>query len=141
MTSTPRLLSAITQSMKHLAHSQRVISENIANSETPGFKARVVAAPEFSSLVDALGGNTGKPRVDRPRVSLSSGMVGLGARPPQAGSGVMLDRDTSETKPDGNNVTLEDQLLKMGAVQADYTAMTNLYRKQLGLLKSAVGRG
>jgi hypothetical protein len=42
----------------------------------------------------------------------------------------MLDKDISETKPDGNNVTLEDQLLKMGQIQADFTAMTGLYRKQ-----------
>jgi flagellar basal-body rod protein FlgB len=140
MTSSPRLLDAIAQQMKHLAQSQRVISENIANSETPGFKARTVAAPEFAALVDAVGGN-GKPRVERPKIALSAGMAGLGARPPQAGSGIQLDRDTSETKPDGNNVTLEEQLLKMGAVQADYAAMTNLYRKQLGLMKAALGRG
>lgn len=140
MTTTPRLMDAIAQSMKHLAHSQRVISENIANSETPGFKARTVASPEFASLVDAVGGSPGKPRVDRPRIALSSGMAGLGARAPQAGGLVELDRNTGETKPDGNNVTLEEQLLKMGAVQADFAAMTNLYRKQLGLIKAAIGR-
>jgi flagellar basal-body rod protein FlgB len=141
MTTTPRLFDAITQSMKHLAQSQRVISENIANSETPGFKARTVSAPEFASLVDSFGGNNGKPQVQRPRVGLSGSMIGLGARPPQGGSDVILDRDTSETKPDGNNVTVEEQLLKMGKVQADFAAMTNLYRKQLGLIKSAIGRG
>ncbi len=52
----------------------------------------------------------------------------------------MLDADTSETKPDGNNVTLEDQLLKMGQIQADFAAMTSLYRKSQGLMQSALGR-
>lgn len=140
MTSTPRLLDAMAQQMKHLAQHQRIISENIANSETPGYKARTVAAPEFAALVDAVGGNNGKPRIDRPKIGLSAAMTSLGARPPMAGGSVGLDRDTGETKPDGNNVTLEEQLLKMGAVQADYAAMTNLYRKQLGLLKTALGR-
>jgi flagellar basal-body rod protein FlgB len=53
----------------------------------------------------------------------------------------VLDGDTTETKPDGNNVTLEDQLLTLGQVQADFAAMTNLYRKQMGLMKTALGRG
>lgn len=141
MTNTPRLFDAITQSMKHLAHNQRVIAENVANAETPGFKARTVSAPEFSALVELHGGTAGRPQVQRPRITLSGSMIGLGARPPQGGSDVILDRNTSETKPDGNNVTLEDQLLKMGEVQADFAAMTNLYRKQLGLIKSAIGRG
>jgi flagellar basal-body rod protein FlgB len=141
MTSTPPLLAGIGQSMKNLSHRQRVIAENIANGETPGFKARTVAAPDFSSLVEVYGGSAGKPNVRRPQVQLSGGMSALGARPPQGGGGVMLDGDISETKPDGNNVTLEDQLLKMGKVQSDFAAMTNLYRKQVSLLKTAIGRG
>lgn len=141
MTSTPSLLAGIGQSMKNLSHRQRVIAENIANGETPGFKARTVAAPDFSSLVEVYGGSSGKPNVRRPQVQLSAGMSAMGARPPQGGGGVMLDDDISETKPDGNNVTLEDQLLKMGKVQSDFAAMTNLYRKQVSLLKTAIGRG
>lgn len=140
MKTTPHLMAAIGQQMKHLAENQRVISENIANSETPGFKARTVAAPNFANLVDAVGSAHGTPRVDRPKVNLSAGMAGLGARAPQAGGMIEWDRHTAETKPDGNNVTLEEQLLKMGSVQSDFAAMTNLYRKQIGLLKAALGR-
>ena len=53
----------------------------------------------------------------------------------------MLDENTVETKPDGNNVTLEEQVLKLGAVQSEFAALTNLYRKQMQLLKTATGRG
>lgn len=140
MTSTPSLLAGIAQSMRHLSERQRVISENIANNETPGFKARTVEAPDFSSLVQSYGEGGGKPRIARPQVHLSGAMSALGASPSRGG-GISLDSDITETKPDGNNVTLEDQLLKMGQVQADFAAMTNLYRKQMGLLKAAIGRG
>ena len=105
------LLSSITQSMKQLAERQRVIAQNIANSETPGFKAHEVEAPDFSSLLT----NQGVPHVARPQVQVSSGMVALGV-PPTTVNRVVADGDVSETKPDGNNVTLEDQLLKMGQV-------------------------
>lgn len=133
----PPILSGIRRQMETLSDRQRVIAQNIANSETPGFKARTVEDADFSDL---LGGTSGGIRVARPRVELTAGMKGLGAIQP-AGAGIVLDKDVSETKPDGNNVTLEDQLLKLGQVQADFTAMTNLYRKQLMMLKTAVGKG
>ncbi|MES2269493.1 MAG: flagellar basal body rod protein FlgB [Pseudomonadota bacterium] len=135
--STPPLLAGIGQAMKNLSERQRVIAQNIANSETPGFKARDVNAPNFSSLLSEAADG---PSVVRPRIVLTSGMSALGARQPMAGN-IVMDADTSETKPNGNNVALEDQLLKMGQIQADFATMTSLYRKQMGLLKSAIGRG
>ncbi|MDH4743513.1 flagellar basal body protein [Sphingomonas sp. CBMAI 2297] len=134
----PPILSGIRRQMETLSDRQRVIAQNIANSETPGFKARMVEDADFSDLLGNSG--TGGIRVAKPRVELTAGMKGLGAIQP-AGAGIVLDKDISETKPDGNNVTLEDQLLKLGQVQADFTAMTNLYRKQLSMLKTAVGKG
>ncbi len=128
------LLSSITQSMKNLAARQQVISQNIANSETAGYKAQDIEAPDFSSLL----AEKGVPHVTAPRVNVTSGMVSLGVAPTSEGH-VIADSDTSETKPDGNNVTLEDQLLKMGETRTDFTTMANLYRKQLGLIKTAVG--
>lgn len=134
------LIGGIARAMHGLADRQQVISENIANSETPHFKAREMEAPDFSALLEARGGVKGTPRVARPSISITSGMRALGARPPLSATNVVLDRATTETKPDGNNVTLEEQLLKMGTIQSDFTAMTNLYRKQMGLLKTALGR-
>lgn len=134
----PPILSGIRRQMETLSDRQRVLAQNIANSETPGFKARTVEDADFSDLLGSAG--AGGIRVARPHVELTAGMKGLGAIQP-AGAGIVLDKDISETKPDGNNVTLEDQLLKLGQVQADFAAMTNLYRKQLGMLKTAVGKG
>ena len=131
---TPPILSGIRERMQNLSERQRVVAQNIANSETPGYKAREVSEPSFAALVGGSG------VVSRPQVQLTERMKGLGAIQP-IGSGVILDKDITETKPDGNNVTLEDQLLKMGQIQADFTAMTSLYRKQLSMLKTAVGRG
>jgi flagellar basal-body rod protein FlgB len=132
---TPPILAGIRDRMHNLADRQRVLAQNIANSETPGYKARDIAEPDFAALVGGSG------TVARPRVELTQRMKSLGAVQP-IGAGVIFDKNITETKPDGNNVTLEDQLLKMGEVQADFTAMTNLYRKQMSMLKTAVtGRG
>lgn len=132
---TPPIIAGIRDRMHNLADRQRVLAQNIANSETPGYKARDVAEPDFAALVGGSG------MVARPRVELTQRMRSLGAVQP-IGAGVIFDKDITETKPDGNNVTLEDQLLRMGEVQADFTAMTNLYRKQMSMLKTAItGRG
>lgn len=141
MSSVPPLIAGMTRSMKAMAEQQRVIAENVANSETPGYKARTVTAPDFSALVQQYGGAAGSPSVTRPTVEISSAMTALGASAPRTGSHVVLDSATSETKPDGNNVTLEDQLLALGQVQTDFTAATNIYKKQMGLMRLALGRG
>jgi flagellar basal-body rod protein FlgB len=129
---TPPILAGIRERMQNLSERQRVVATNIANSETPGYKAREVSEPNFAALVGGSG------MIAAPRVQLTDRMKSLGAIQP-IGTGLILDKDITETKPDGNNVTLEDQLLKMGEIQADFTAMTGLYRKQMSMLKTAVG--
>lgn len=132
---TPALLRGIGAAMRHLSDRQQVIAQNIANGDTPGYKAREMQTPSFAGMV-----NSGGPeRVARPTVTISSEMKALGASQ-RASSTIVLDEGVTETKPDGNNVTLEEQVLKLGSVQSEFTALTNLYRKQMQLLKVAVGR-
>jgi flagellar basal-body rod protein FlgB len=47
---------------------------------------------------------------------------------------------TYETRPTGNAVNLEDEMLKVSANQMDYAAATSLYARSLGLLKTAIGK-
>ncbi len=135
MSEMPTIFSAIQMRMQNLSQRQQVIAQNLANSETPGYKSRDVSEPNFGDLLQGAGGIS----IAKPRVELTGTMKNLGAVQP-VGTGLILDKDISETKPDGNNVTLEDQLLKMGKVQADFSAMTNIYRKQMVLLKTALGK-
>lgn len=130
----PPLMRGINQAMSHLSQRQHVIAQNIANADTPAYKARELEAPSFAYMVD-----TGGARVARPTVQLSGAMKALGATQ-QVAAGIVPDRDVTETKPDGNNVTLEEQVMKLGAIQAEFAALTNLYRKQMQLMKTATGR-
>ncbi len=45
-----------------------------------------------------------------------------------------------ETRPAGNSVNLEDEMLKVSANQMDYAAVTSLYSRSLHLLKTAIGK-
>ena len=63
---------------------------------------------------------------------------------PAGGGGQTFDQNRKaafQTRPAGNSVNLEDQMLKVSANQMDYAAVTSLYSKSLHLLKTAIGKG
>jgi flagellar basal-body rod protein FlgB len=45
-----------------------------------------------------------------------------------------------EVTPEGNGVTLEDEMMKVTANQLQYQTATSLYSKSLGLIKIALGQ-
>jgi flagellar basal-body rod protein FlgB len=45
-----------------------------------------------------------------------------------------------ETRPAGNAVNLEDEMMKASANQMDYAAVTSLYSRSLHLIKTAIGK-
>jgi flagellar basal-body rod protein FlgB len=141
-TSRLPLLTGLTSRLKHLSGEQRVVSENIANSDSPGFKAQEVKAQDFSRLLAKVqasaGAATGKPMVSGPAIAFPTEMSRLGSR--RARDVSTREAAVVETKPNGNTVVLEDQLMRMAEVQMEYSTLTNLYRKQIGLLRTALGR-
>ncbi|WP_079851758.1 flagellar basal body rod protein FlgB, partial [Acinetobacter baumannii] len=71
-------------------------------------------------------------------------MMRTSARPvaPAGGGGSFGVENKSgyATRPAGNAVDLEGQMLKVSANQLDYAAATQLYPRSLTLLKTAVGK-
>lgn len=125
-----KLIDALVLRMNDLQNRQAVISQNIANADTPGYRARELRSPNFASLV--AGDSDG---IRRPRIELSATMRSLGG-----GKLTTVAAEAAEEKPNGNNVSLESQVLAMGQVQSDYQAAASLYRKSMSLLKIAIGR-
>jgi flagellar basal-body rod protein FlgB len=126
-------LAALRTRMQWHQERQRVLAENIANSDTPNFKPRDLVEPKF----DAQGGNASSGAT----LAMMSTTSGLNI----AGSGPASNFDQNrhagfQTRPAGNAVNLEDQMLKVSANQMDYAAATSLYSRSLRLLKMAVGK-
>ena len=113
---------------------QQVLAQNVANSDTPNFKPRDLVQPKFDSTTAAGAGSVG---------SLAMMRTATGHIAPSAGGqSFALDRKASfQTRPAGNAVNLEDEMLKVSANQMDYAAVTSLYSKSLHLLKTAIGKG
>ncbi len=128
-------LSALRTKMQWHQERQRVLAENIANSDTPNFKPRDLVAPNFDRLGNPAPGAGPAGALAMLRTDASH-MV-------QSGGGDSFAQDRKagfQTRPAGNAVSLEDEMQKVAANQMDYAAATSLYTRSLGLLKTAIGK-
>jgi flagellar basal-body rod protein FlgB len=124
------ILSMLKSRMQWHQERQRLLSENIANADTPNFRPTDLSPLKFDSRAPSA------PAVAMQRTSAAhmSALMGGTSRFDQARDHVF------ETKPAGNAVSLEDEMLKVAANQMDYQAATSLYSKSLGLVKTALGK-
>jgi flagellar basal-body rod protein FlgB len=127
------VLSALRTKMQWHQERQRVLSENVSNSDTPNFRPRDLVEPKFDNK-GAVTAATGPLALMRTSASHLS--------PSGAPSSFDQNKNAGfETRPAGNAVNLEDEMMKAAANQMDYAAATSLYSRSLHLLKTAVGRG
>ena len=128
------VLSALRTKMQWHQERQRVLSENVSNSDTPNFKPRDLVEPKFDKT-GAPAGAMGSLAMMRTTTSHIT---------PAGGGADSFDQNRRagfQTRPAGNAVNLEDEMLKVSANQMDYAAVTSLYSKSLHLLKTAIGKG
>jgi flagellar basal-body rod protein FlgB len=111
----------------HSATRQRVISENIAHADTPGYRARDVT--DFGALVDD--GPAFGARMTRP------GHIPFGGDP--SGFEVREASVTGAESPNGNTVSLEDQMMRAAEVRQSHEMALGVYRKSLDILRTTLG--
>ncbi len=128
------VLSALRTKMQWHQERQRVLAENISNSDTPNFKPSDLVEPKFDSNGSSAAGSMGALAMMRTTGSHIAASGGAQTFNSDGKSGF-------ETRPAGNAVNLEDEMLKVSANQMDYAAVTSLYSKSLHLLKTAIGKG
>jgi flagellar basal-body rod protein FlgB len=116
---------------------QKVLAENVSNSDTPNYRERDLKPVQFEdpTMVQA-----------RPvqSVSLAQTEVGHIGGVSMSGGNAAFDathRGNYQIAPTGNSVNLEDEMMKVAANQIDYQAATALYSRSLHLLKVALGKG
>mgnify|MGYP000053043793 CR=1 FL=1 len=127
------LFSMIKERMHWLSARQEVLSQNVANADTPGYAARDLKEQDFGSFLNREGGLGMLQPVRTDPKHLGGGG--------SAASGEIKSekRPDSETSPTGNSVVLEEQMIKSAQTQMDYEMATGLYSKSLGLIRTAIG--
>lgn len=124
------ILDMLRTKMQWHQERQRLLAENIANADTPKFQPRDLTPPTFDRTAPVA------PVIALQRTSTAHVTSAL-----SAGTGVFQSTPGgSETRPSGNAVGLEDEMLKVAKNQMDYQAAATLYSKSLGLVKTAIGK-
>jgi flagellar basal-body rod protein FlgB len=128
------LFSAISRKMNWLTARQNLLAQNVANVDTPQYKAVDLRPLDFrGELAQAQG---------QPQLQLASTSPGHLSTPVSdlSGDGA-TQKETFERDINGNTVSIEDEMMKVTETPSDYQLITSLYKKQIGLLKQAIGKG
>lgn len=126
------LFSIVKNRLNWLSQRQEVLAQNIANSDTPKYRPKDLKTYNFGDLV----------RRENMQLTLKTSspnhLQGIRRRIVDYSSEV--ERRPFETSPNGNAVVLEEQMAKVSETQIDYRFTTQIYKKQLAMIKLAIGR-
>lgn len=127
------LFQAMGAKLNYLETRNKVISQNIANSDTPKYRPRDLTPVDFGAVLKDL---TGKSKV-----YMDTTQPGHMATPDSVErTRNQKQRVTYEVAPAENAVILEEQMVKATEISMDYNLLTNLMRKQSGMIRTALGR-
>jgi len=122
-------------------HQQSVTASNIANADTPGYRARKA---DFSEALSRIQNRLSNKSLRRTEGGHMRGGAAA-AEPLEAGSVLAeyeLDPDVTisdaPVRADGNNVMLEDEMARLAANGAEFRALTAVTRKKFGVMKYAL---
>ncbi len=128
MTQNLNIFQLASQSAAHATQRQALIAQNTANADTPGYKARDITpfAESFQS------GSNMALRATR-----------AGHLQPSGGSGraeVVIDSLFGAESPNGNSVSLEDQMVRAAETRQQHDLAIGIYQKSLQILRTSMGR-
>lgn len=122
------LFSISSAMAAHAGQRHAVISQNVANSDTPGYGARDIAP--FASLYRGEHAQTG-PRATR-------SMHLHGTRDLVASAEPFTIRD--EAAPNGNSVSLETEMLRSVDAKRQHDRALAIYKSSLNILRTTIGK-
>ncbi len=129
------LFKALGSKMDFLNQRQRIISQNVANADTPNYQPKDLKPVNFDNVLK---------KVTKDGMSVNINTTDNMHMPPP---GEIRDPKSAKQKhvyevaPAGNAVIMEEQLFKANQTVIDYNLMTNLYQKNVGMIRTALGSG
>ena len=119
------LFEVASQKAQWLSARQTALAGNVANANTPGYRALDIQP--FAAVLDSS-----------PIEMATTNPAHLSAPQSQAGDLREIEADPSEQTLSGNTVNLEQQMITLGDVNRDYTMSANIRRAFHQLLLSAL---
>ena len=126
-----KTLKALIASLNFRQMRQELISSNVANADTPHYKAKRIDFEAALSRALDVDGQMGMKTTDEKHYDVGSG--GLNNLHPE-----IYENPNQVMSEDGNTVDREEELAKMAENKILYDATVRFLNKKLGLLKYAL---
>ncbi|MEM8869767.1 MAG: FlgB family protein [Pseudomonadota bacterium] len=128
MTMDLNILSLARDLGQHASARQALIAQNVANADTPGYQARDLTP--FSEVHDG----TADP------FTLKTSRAGhMSETGPAARFEMVSTTAFGAEAPNGNTVSVEDQMMRAADVQQSHELALGVYRKSLDILRISMG--
>ena len=128
-----RNIGILKKAMDVAAMRQKVMANNIANVNTPGYKSQKVSFEEEMKSAIGLSGGIALDKTDR-------GHIGSGGDIESVRPKIVRDESVSQ-KLDGNNVDIESEMVDMAANQLLYNALAQQISNKISVLRYAIHEG
>jgi flagellar basal-body rod protein FlgB len=129
----PTIFSVLKSKMDFVNQRQKLLSENVANADTPGYAPRDLKPFTLSWAMKHAGVSSS--------VGLAKTDAGHMAGPSDGGNADKAFNNStgadSEVRIDGNQVVLEEQMMKLTQARIDYEAAVDFYQQTNSLLTAA----
>ena len=112
----------------HAGARQALIAQNVANADTPGYRARDL--PAFEQIFEPRRHDPGTMRGSRP--GHGAGLAGMDISDLQP-----LTEDNSD--PNRNGVSLEEEMVRAAEVKKDHERAIAIYRSAMTVLRMSLG--
>jgi flagellar basal-body rod protein FlgB len=128
------LFQLVKKRLSWLGQRHELVSQNTANADTPKYRARDIKPFNFREVLR----QETRPPLNM-QMTTASHLPGVRKRASDFGEGEV--RKPYETAIDGNSVVLEEQMAKENETAISHRLTTELYKKHLGMIKAALGKG
>lgn len=123
-----KTISSLRRGLDVSSYRQELLSQNIANADTPGYQRMDV------SFAEAL--NDAENRL--PMTRTNSAHLGTQGENPA----IQVSRTSAAVRADGNTVVIETEMARLSQNAMYYQALSTQLSKHIALLKDAIsGRG
>jgi len=116
-----QIVDLIGKALSVRAFYHKLVSANIANSQTPGYKSKEI---DFRAELDKRAGSAGRAARDAKDYKVTENESGQGL-----------------VKLDGNTVTLETETVRLTENQLMYQALVQLASKRFSMMRYLIGEG
>lgn len=116
---------------KHAGQRQAITARNVANADTPGYRAQDIT-PFDQTLRTGTGGSQ--------RATRAGHLNGTAAEKGRIATAQIMTDTSSPRDPNGNSVAIETEILRSVESKRQHDRALAIYRSSLKILRSSLGR-